>query len=82
VWGVAGATHKAEDVAAWADGLGGIDALAVEDSASTISPAQVLATGIPVASLDGQRATPVLWAALIAARLMVATLGAHALEGA
>jgi hypothetical protein len=78
VWGVAGATHKSEDVAAWADGLGGMDALAMEDMASTVSPARALATGIPVACLDGQRATPALWAALIAGRLLVEQAGRSA----
>jgi hypothetical protein len=72
VWGVASATHKSEDLAAWADGLGGFDALALEDLSATTSPADVLAAGIPVASLDGRHATPALWAALIAARLLLA----------
>jgi hypothetical protein len=75
VWGVAGATSKCEDVSAWADGLGGLDALAMEDVTSTMSPAQVLATGIPVASLDGRRATPALWAAVIAGRLLLERVG-------
>jgi hypothetical protein len=86
VWGVASATHKSEDLAAWADGLGGFDALAVEDLSATTSPADVLATGIPVASLDGRHATPALWAALIAARLLLARAAgrssASAIEGA
>jgi hypothetical protein len=71
VWGIAGATHKAEDLAAWAEGLGGLDALAVDELSSTVSPAQVLASGIPVASIEGQRATAALWAALIASRLLL-----------
>jgi hypothetical protein len=70
VWGVAPATVKAQDLGAWADGLGGLDALAMDDMAATSSPAQALAAGVPVACLDGQRATPALWAALIAARLL------------
>jgi hypothetical protein len=40
----------------------------------------VLATGIPVASLDGRRATPALWAAVIAGRLLLERVGA--LKGA
>jgi hypothetical protein len=71
VWGVASATSKSEDVSAWADSLGGLNALAMEDITSTMSPAQVLATGIPVASLDGRGATPALWAAVIAGRLLL-----------
>jgi len=82
VWGVAPATHKSEDLAAWAEGLGGLDALAVEDLSSTTSPADVLAAGIPVASLDGRRATPALWAALIAARLLLAHAAGRSSTGA
>jgi hypothetical protein len=78
VWGVAASTHKAEDLAAWAGGLGGLDALAMEDVSATTSPAQALAAGIPIACLDGQRATPALWAALIASRLLIGAAGAHA----
>jgi hypothetical protein len=82
VWGVASATHKSEDLAAWADGLGGFDALAVEDLSATTRPADVLAAGIPVASLDGRHATPALWAALIAARLLLARAADRSSTGA
>ncbi len=82
VWGVAPATHKSEDLAAWADGLGGLDALALEDLSATTSPADVLAAGIPVASLDGRPATPALWAALIAARLLLAHVSGRHCTGA
>jgi hypothetical protein len=82
VWGVAPATHKSEDLAAWADGLGGLDALALEDLSATTSPADVLAAGIPVASLDGRHATPALWAALIAARLLLARAASRTSTGA
>jgi hypothetical protein len=82
VWGVAGATHKTEDLAAWADGLGGFDALALEDISATTSPADVLGAGIPVASLDGRHATPALWAALIAARLLLARATSRSASGA
>jgi hypothetical protein len=78
VWGVVGATHKGEDLEAWAAGLDGLDALVVEETASTLSPATALTTGIPVARLDGQRATPALWAALIAGRLLLAEAATHA----
>ncbi len=81
VWGVASATHKCEDLAAWGEGLGGLDALALEDLAATTSPADALASGIPVAILDGQHATPALWAALIAARLLIARVAASAAPG-
>ena len=82
VWGVAPATHKSEDLAAWAEGLGGLDALALEDLSATTSPADGLAAGIPVASLDGRHATPALWAALIAARLLLARAAGRSSTGA
>jgi len=69
VWGVVGADRKPEDIAAWSDALGGLDALAVEHLDLTVSPASVLRLGIPVARLDGQKATPALWAVLLAERL-------------
>ncbi len=82
VWGVAPATHKSEDLAAWAEGLGGLDALALEDLWATTSPADGLAAGIPVASLDGRPATPALWAALIAARLLLVRAAGRSSTGA
>ena len=69
VWGVVGADRKNEDIAAWSDALGGIDALAVEHLDRTTSPASVLRLGIPVARVEGQKATPALWAVLLAERL-------------
>ncbi len=71
VWGVASATQKVEDVAAWAEAIGGLAALALTDMAATASPAQILGLGIPVASLDGRQATPALWAALLIGRLVL-----------
>ncbi len=72
VWGVASATHKSEDVAAWADALGGLDALAVSDAMASTSPGSLLELGIPVASLDGRTATPALWAAVLVGQLLLA----------
>ncbi|HET9442185.1 MAG TPA: hypothetical protein VFO65_02610 [Acidimicrobiales bacterium] len=69
VWAVVHAGRKTEDVAAWADALGGVDVLAVEDSGDTTSPAAVLGVGVPVGRLDGRAATPARWAALLAERL-------------
>jgi len=66
VWGLVSATTKIEDVARWADDLGGLDALAVGEVGHTMTPAAVVATGIPVARLDGQPATPPRWAAVVA----------------
>jgi hypothetical protein len=72
VWGVVEATRKPEDVAAWSDAVGQVDALALEDVDATTSPAAVLGTGIPVAQLDGQLASPEAWTALLAGRLRAA----------
>lgn len=69
VWGTVGADRKCEDVEAWAESLGGLDALALEHLESTVSPASVLRLGIPVARLEGQKATPALWAVLLAERI-------------
>jgi len=66
VWGVVSATTKPEDVVQWATALGGFDALVLEDVAYTSTPAAVLGTGIPVATLDGRTATPARWAAAVA----------------
>jgi hypothetical protein len=65
VWGVVDAVAKPEDVAAWAAGLGGLDALVVDNLAATVSPAAVLRTGVPVVRLDGEPATPERWAAAL-----------------
>ena len=68
-WGVVDATRKTEDVAAWVNGLGGVDALAVNDVDATVSPASVLQLDIPVGRIDGRPASPALWAALLTERL-------------
>ena len=68
-YGTVDATRKPEDVMAWAEALGGIDCLAVNYLDETVSPAAVLATGIPVERIDGRKATPAFWAMLLAERL-------------
>lgn len=70
-WGAVGADRKPEDVARWVRAVGGVDALALDGCDATASPAAVLATGIPVASLEGRRATPAAWTALLIERLTV-----------
>ncbi|MCZ7527726.1 MAG: hypothetical protein M5U14_15900 [Acidimicrobiia bacterium] len=67
--GAVDATRKTEDVGAWAHGLGGLDALAVENLEATVSPASILALSIPVARLDGHRASPARWAKVLTERL-------------
>ncbi len=79
VWGLVSATHKAEDVAAWAEALGGLDALAVADATSSTTPGSLLELGIPVASLDGRAATPALWAAVLVGQLLLARGGTSTL---
>lgn len=71
-FGVADATRKAEDIAAWASQLGGVDCLAVNHLEETVSPASVLGTGIPVERIDGRKATPTYWAMLLTERLTAA----------
>jgi hypothetical protein len=69
VWGVVEATAKIEDIGAWAESLGGIDALALENLAATVSPVAALATGLPVARIDGQPTTAARWVATVVDRI-------------
>ena len=69
VWGAVDASRKPEDVSAWAEHVGGIDALAVSRLDETVSPAAVLRCGIPVGRIDGAAATPAEWTARLAPRL-------------
>lgn len=71
-FGVIDATRKAEDLAAWADELGGIDCLAINNIEETVSPAACLQAGIPVERIDGRKATPEFWAILLTERLPAA----------
>lgn len=71
VWGAVDASRKPEDISAWAEHLGGIDALAVSGLDQTVSPAAILRCGIPVGRLDGAAATPAEWTARLAPRLAV-----------
>lgn len=68
-WGAVSASSKPEDVVAWSDSLGGLDAVAVNGLDHTASPASILGTGIPVARLDGRPASAALWTALLLERL-------------
>lgn len=69
VLGHVDAGRKPEDVAAWSAAVGGLDAVALTGIDRTTTPAAVLATGIPVATIDGQPATASRWAALLTDRL-------------
>jgi hypothetical protein len=70
VWGVIEATAKIEDISAWAENLGGIDALALENLDATVSPVAALATGLPVARIDGQPTTAARWVATVMDRII------------
>jgi hypothetical protein len=70
VWAVVEATRKPEDVGPWLDALPRVDALVVQDTDLTADPAAVLGrTAVPVALLDGVRATAHRWASLLCERL-------------
>jgi hypothetical protein len=69
VWGVVDGGRKVEDLAAWSDDLGGLDALAVTGVADTLTPASVLHLGLPVGLVDGEPASPMLWAELLLDRI-------------
>ena len=69
VWGVVDSTSKTEDIAAWAAALGGLDALALENTDATVSPAAALGAGIAVARINGHPATAARWAATIIDRV-------------
>jgi hypothetical protein len=69
VWGVVEASRKEEDIAAWSEDLGGLDALCLTALDDTVSPASPLRTGLPVALLDGETATPERWADLLLSRI-------------
>jgi hypothetical protein len=68
-WALASAAEKAEDVAFFAESIGGVDALLLSGLASTVTPASIVATGIPVARLDGAIASTTNWIEAVADRL-------------
>jgi hypothetical protein len=70
VWGVLDSTRKPEDLVPWLDGLPRLDAVVVQDTDSTADPAAVLNhVDVPVALVDGARATAHRWASLLCERL-------------
>lgn len=68
-WAVVDATAKPDDLRAWVELIGVVDALVVTRTTATVSPGAVLQVGIPVARLDGEPASPERWAALLGQRL-------------
>ncbi|MCW2617838.1 MAG: hypothetical protein JWR28_987, partial [Modestobacter sp.] len=70
VWAVLDSTRKPEDLVPWLDGLPALDAVVVQDTDSTADPAAVLShVSVPVALVDGTRATAHRWASLLCERL-------------
>jgi hypothetical protein len=74
VWAVVEATRKPEDLGPWVQGLPRVDALIVQDTDLSADPAAVLhrvalPLDLPVAVVDGMRATPHRWASLLCERL-------------
>jgi hypothetical protein len=70
VWAVLDSTRKPEDLVPWLDGLPRLDAVVVQDTESTADPAAVLShVSVPVALVDGARATAHRWASLLCERL-------------
>jgi hypothetical protein len=69
VWAVVEATRKPDDLELWLDGLARVDALIVQDTDLSTDPAAVLRLPVPVALVDGARATPHRWASLLCERL-------------
>lgn len=73
VWAVVEATRKPEDIEHWVEGLARVDALMVQDTDLSADPAAVLARlAVPVAVVDGVRATPHRWASVLCERLETA----------
>ena len=69
VWTVVDATAKTEDITAWVDSLGGVDALALEHIDATVSPAAVFGVGVPVARIDGHPTSAARWVATVVDRV-------------
>jgi hypothetical protein len=62
---LADARTKNEDLATFLSAIGGVDALALHRTEATVSPAQLLTLGLPVARLDGAEVTSTTWAAIV-----------------
>lgn len=62
---LADARTKNEDLATFLGGIGGVDALALHRTDSTVSPAQLLGLGLPVARLEGSEVSSTTWARII-----------------
>jgi hypothetical protein len=68
-WAVVEASCKPDDIAHRVALLGGVDVLALNGVADSVSPAAVLGLGIPVGRIGSTFATPAVWADLLLERL-------------
>ena len=69
-WAVLDATRKPADLRTWLARLPRVDAVVVDDTRASADPAALLdGLPVPVAMVDGVRATPHAWAALLCERL-------------
>jgi hypothetical protein len=66
---IADATQKSADIVFRADALGGADALLLDNLHATMTPAEVLATHLPIACLGGEPATPAAWVRVVEATI-------------
>ena len=64
-WAVAQASTKVADVVAWAELVGDVDAVALENVPATGDPASSLAGPLPIGLLDGRRASVSRWMAML-----------------
>jgi hypothetical protein len=69
VWAVVDAARKPVDLTDQIQRLRRVDALVVHGATTTRDPGSVLGLGVPVAMVDGRRATRAAWTGLLAARL-------------
>lgn len=69
VWAVVDASCKSVDIGDRLTQLGGVDVLAVDGMADTVSPAAVLELGVPVGRLDGRIASAITWTELLLERV-------------
>ena len=67
--GVVDAMYKNEDIDSWVRALDGVDALVVDNTDVTTSPARVLDLEVPVSRLGEQPATPARWTATVLDRI-------------
>jgi hypothetical protein len=64
-WAVAQASTKVADVVSWAEVIGAVDAVALENVPATGDPATSLAGPLPIGLLDGRRASVSRWMAML-----------------